>query len=122
MLFYAAPIIFLAALIASALTFPWRRPDARSGLPVVILVAGPPIACVAWGQIFAVKLGAHNPSPAWWIEDFVGDQLVVSVALAAFVVIILSRARPFALSVGVASICATVVVGLGATMQINGVP
>ena len=119
MIFFAVPALFIAGLIGAAFTFPWRSAQARHRLPVLAVLALPPIAAAVWGRVFAVQPGS-NPTLPFWIEGFLALQLAASVILAILFVSIMAGVRGFALSVGLTAVAATLVVAFLAVMQVSG--
>jgi hypothetical protein len=120
MVFYAVPILFLAALIGSAITFPSTNGDAHGSLRILLLCLLPPFASAIWGRLFVVEPGSYNPAQPWWIDEFLALQVFASCSLLVTFIVILDRARLFALSVGLASLCATLAASFIGVMQVSG--
>jgi hypothetical protein len=74
MIFYAVPALFIAGLVGLIFTFPWSNAQTRRRLPVLAVLALPPILALIWGRVFAVQPGS-NPALPFWIEGFLTLQL-----------------------------------------------
>jgi len=119
MMFTMVTALFLTAMIGSVVTFPWRSADARRTLGILAFCGLPPVAAAAWARFFMIEPG-YNPSRPWWIEGFFCIPILVSGLLLVAVVVQVSRARLFALSIGLASLCTTLAASFLGAMEVTG--
>lgn len=111
---WGAPV----AGVIGFVSFPWRRDFPQRWW--TFIVALPPLACLLWGNIFAVEPG-HGGVVAPWKGEILGVFLAISVLLG--LIVTFGVARRFKLSgsmLSLAALGATILFSFGALMAITG--
>lgn len=103
---------------AAPFFFPKKSAIGRRRLPLLLLLAAPPVASFLWGQALASTSGCtHRPA---WISGVLLAPVILSLVLPVGLLPFLRGGRGFTITVGLFAAGLTLGVSFLATMQVTG--